>query len=130
MDPGALFDQYGVISRQVVIEDDLHRALAPFGFPASRCSISMELADGRLRPLRYDALFGCFGAYDVAMHQYGGWFEEQYPDLEPIQGVHYRAWNQTDETAPARAAEHLDEWIELVIQPIVDEGGDIMSFEG
>jgi hypothetical protein len=119
----------GVLHCGVTIEDELHRALAPFGFEPSRCNIRMELAGELLRPLRYDAIVsGCHLDYDGAMHRYGGWFDEQYSDQDPIQGLHYRAWNQTDESAPARALEHLDEWIESDVQRFVDGGGDVADF--
>ncbi len=54
----------------------------------------------------------CHRGYDSAMHAYGAWFDKTYPDEEPIQGRHYRAWTQPDETAGARAAAHLDEYLE------------------
>lgn len=125
--PERCVDQYGIISCVVIMEDDIHRSLAPFGFPASRCGITIEVDDGAVRPLRYDAILtGCHQAYDVAMHMFGAWFDEHYPELDPIHGVHYRAWNQTDETAPGRASEHLDEWL-VAVQEFVDDGGDIMT---
>ena len=55
---------------------------------------------------RYD-VSSCFGQYDVYFHLFGNWYEDNHPGEEPIQGVHYRAWNQFNETAPQRAIEAL-----------------------
>jgi hypothetical protein len=119
-------DQYGIVACTVTIEDDLHRALAPFGAEPSTCQMSFDVADGALQPKSFSA-FDCFFWYDGAMHSYGEWFASEYPDLDPISGVHYRAWNQTDESAAARASEHLDRWVEEVIVPFVEGGGNIRT---
>lgn len=103
-----------VIVCLVQIEDDIHRLFAPYGMEASRCKMAFDHVEDGLIPRSFNA-FDCFGIYDGVMHAYGGWFAAEYPDLDPIEGVHYRGWNQTDETAGARAAEHLAEWgVEVV----------------
>lgn len=127
--PERCVDQYGVVSCSVAMEDDLHRLLAPHGMEPSVCQVSLEVVDGRALPKRYDALFGCHRIYDGAMHFYGAWFDGAYPEEEPIQGAHYRGWNQTDETAGERAATHLDEWAVEVDAAFAD-GGDIFDVTG
>ena len=101
----------GLLTCQVIIEDDIHRAVVDFGLEPSRCKMIFEVQDDlTLAPARYE-LTTCFAGYDQAFHAFGDWFEATYPDEEPIQGFHYRAWNQFGEGAPERAAAVIDEWV-------------------
>ena len=104
-------EDFGFLTCNVIIEDDVHRAVVDFGIEPSRCRMVFEVEDGPiLSPVRYD-LTTCFAGYDQAFHVFGGWYEETYPDEETIQGFHYRAWNQFGEGAPERAAAVLAEWV-------------------
>ena len=125
-EPESCVDQYGTIRCTVIIEDDFHRALIPYGGTSSTCTMSMTIEDGGVVPGDFSG-FDCFRGYDLMMHLYGEWFAEQYPDQPRIDGFHYRAWNQTDETAGARAAEHLDEFIEAVVAPHIEGGGELID---
>lgn len=127
--PERCVDQYGIVSCSVIMEDDLHRLLAPHGMEPSICQVSFDVVGGNALPKRYDALTGCHGIYDGAMHYYGAWYEQENPGESPIQGPHYRAWNQTDETAGDRASEHLAEWGQVVDAAFAD-GGDIFDVTG
>lgn len=110
-----LGDCYGTDDGQtcrILIEDDLHRALE---LDPSDCRFWFDIAPDASGALTAKiteyVLEPCHRGYDSAMHAYGAWFERTYPGEEPIQGLHYRAWNQPDETAGERAAAHLDEYI-------------------
>jgi hypothetical protein len=107
---GECFTTHSDVACDVSIADDVHRGLGPIGLPPSECRIYVQFVDGLVDIRRYD-LAPCHSKYDSAFHGFGRWFEENYPDLDPVQGLHYRAWNQTDLTAPARAAEHLGEYV-------------------
>lgn len=126
--PERCVNQYGLVSCLVSMEDDLHRLLAPYEMEPSRCQLSFEVTDGKVLPKRYDALSGCHLYYDGAMHFFGAWFSDAYPDQPPIHGVHYRGWNQTDETAGRRAADHLDEWAPLMQEAM--EGMTVFDVSG
>ncbi len=103
-------DANGAIACDLVFEDDIHRATAAFGLEPSVCRFNFRVDDGVVEVVR-EEIGTCFTGYDQAMHTYGTWFEETHPDLEPIQGFHYRAWNQFGDGAPERAVEYLDDWI-------------------
>ena len=98
---------------EVTIEDDFHRGIAALDVGASECSIAIRVEDGLVDLLGYN-LYPCHEDYDHAWHGFGGWFETTHPDDDPIQGVHYRGWNQTDPEAPARAVAALPEFLEWV----------------
>lgn len=95
----------------VLIEDDLHRALAPLGLEPAECRFFLGPKDDGVMDIRQYEITPCFNGYDIAMHAFGIWYETSYPDEDPIQGFHYRAWNQPDETAGDRAASVLAEYI-------------------
>ena len=121
------FGQYEAIVCLVDVEDDVHRLLAPYGMEPSACKMAFEFRDGLVDTRSFNA-FDCFRLYDGVMHTYGEWFASTYPDLDPISGAHYRAWNQTDETAGARAAEYLDEW-GVGVREFFENGGKVMGLE-
>lgn len=110
-------EDFGFLTCNLVMEDDIHRAVVAYGIEPSRCRMVFEVQEGPiLAPARYD-LTTCFAGYDQAFHAFGDWFEETYPAEEPIQGFHYRAWNQFGEGAPERAAAALAEWVAQIPEP-------------
>lgn len=97
----------GIYVCTILIEDDLHRGM---GLEPSSCRFHFSSTDGIVQPSEYE-IVPCHEGYDAAMHAFGSWFERTYPDLEPIQGFHYRAWNQLSETAPSLAGQYLGEFL-------------------
>lgn len=109
----------------VTIEDDFHRGIAVLDIGPSECSIAVRVEDGLVDLLGYD-LYPCHEDYDNAWHGFGGWFETTHPGDDPIHGVHYRGWNQTDPEAPARAAAALPgflEWVNSRIEGTSEQEG-------
>jgi hypothetical protein len=108
---GECLDIRDDIHCDVTIEDDLHRGLADLGLEPGECKLIVAVEDGLVDWKRYD-LYPCHTDYDVAMHTFGGWFIVNYPGEEPIDGAHYRGWNQPDTTAGQRANDHLQIWLD------------------
>ncbi len=109
---GTCLDVGGFIDCSLVVEDAVHRAFVDWGLEPSACRLHVEV-DGEVPVVRRYDISVCFGEYDFAFHQFGAWYAENHPGEEPIQGVHYRAWNQFNETAPARAAAALPAFVEF-----------------
>lgn len=104
----------GTVVCDLTVEDDFHRALGEdWGVPPSECGMTVDVAAEPPVITRYR--IDCHFSYDLMFHAYGSWFRSAYPDQEPIEGFHYRGWNQFGEGAPDRAAAHLDEWVGTLV---------------
>ena len=98
---------YGRVSCRVTVQDELGRRR---GLNPVVLTFLYTVQGDQWTDVVWNA-FDAFRGFDVEMHTYGDWYEAEYPDRDPIQGDHYRAWHVDDPTAGNRFMESLDDYM-------------------
>ena len=99
--------RYGRVSCRLSIQDELGRLA---GLDPATPTLSYTAVDGQWT----EVVWNGFEAWDLIhreMHTYGNWYEAEYPDRAPIQGLHYRGWNVEDLTAADRYVDSLYDYL-------------------